>query len=177
MKLNKSIRYNLVVLAETISLLLLSLPRFTFFNYIKSKYLQLFFGAKIGRRVIFYPGVWIFTGRSLTVGDDVDFAKDVLITTDGGVTIGDRVLIGYRTQILSANHNIPPSPHRIFEAGHTKAPVNISDDVWIGANCIILPGVEIGEGSVIAAGSVVTKHVPAFSYAAGIPARVIKERI
>lgn len=177
MKLNKSIRYNLVVLVETISILLLSLPRFTFFNSIKSKYLELFFGAKIGRRVIFYPGVWIFTGRNLKVGDDVDFAKDVLITTDGGITIGDRVLIGYRTQILSGNHSVPPKPHRIFEAGHTKAPVKVGDDVWIGANSIILPGVEVGEGAIIAAGSVVTKNVPAFSYVAGIPARVIKGRI
>lgn len=176
MKLNKFIKYNSVVLAETVLLLLSSLPRFAVFNYIKSKYLMLIFGAKIGRRVIFYPGVWIFTGRNLKVGDDVDFAKDVIITTDGGVIIGDRVLIGYRTQILSANHNVPPKPQRIFEAGHTKAPVKIGDDVWIGANSIILPGVEIGEGAVIAAGSVVTKNVPAFSYAAGIPARIIKER-
>lgn len=166
-----------MVLVETTSLLLLCLPRFTFFNYIKSKYLVFFFGAKIGKRVIFYPGVWIFTGRNLNVGDDVDFAKDVLITTDGNVTIGNRVLIGYRTQILSGNHNVPPKPQRIFGAGHTKASVKIGDDVWIGANSIILPGVSIGEGAVIAAGSVVTKNIPAFSYAAGIPAQIIKERI
>lgn len=170
-------KYALVVAVETISWIVFLLPRFRLLNALKSAYLRRFFGAKIGTQVVFYPGVWIFTGRNLVVGDNVDFAKDVLITTDGGVTVGHRTLVGYRSQILSANHNVPPKPQRIFEAGHTKAPVKIGDDVWIGANSIILPGVEIGSGSVIAAGSVVTKNVPAFSYAAGVPARVIKERI
>lgn len=169
-------KYALVVAVETISWLIFLLPRFRMLNALKSSYLRIFFGAKIGKQVVFYSGVWIFTGRNLEVGDHVDFAKDVLITTDGGVSIGHRALIGYRTQILSANHNVPARPQLIFEAGHTKSPVRIGDDVWVGANCVILPGVEIGEGAVIAAGSVVTKHIPAFTYAAGIPARVIKDR-
>jgi acetyltransferase-like isoleucine patch superfamily enzyme len=169
-------KYAFVVAVETLSWLVFLLPRFRVVNAFKSAYLRLFFGAKVGKKVVFYPSVWIFTGRNLVVGDNVDFAKDVLVTTDGGVTIGHRTLIGYRTQILSGNHTVPPKPQRIFDSGHTKAPVKIGDDVWIGANTIILPGVEIGEGAVIAAGSVVTKNVPAFSYAAGIPARVIKER-
>jgi len=130
----------------------------------------------VGRRVVFYSGVWIFTGRNLKVGDDVDFAKDVLVTTDGGVVIGDRVLIGYRTQILSANHRVPLAPNRIFEAGHIKRPICIEDDVWIGANCVIVAGVRIGRGAVIAAGSVVTKNVDAFTYVGGVPAKFIKQR-
>lgn len=170
-------RYDLVVFVEMISWIIFQLPRFRLFNVFKSFYLRIFFRAKIGRRVIYYPSVWIFTGRNLVIGDDVDFAKDVLVTTDGGVSIGDRVLIGYRTQILSSNHNVPPKPERIFSAGHSKAPVVIDKDVWIGANCIILPGVTIGEGTIIAAGSVVTKSIPSFVYAAGIPARIIKERV
>lgn len=169
-------KYFLVVLIETISHLVFSLPRFRFIDFFKSYYLRLFMRAKIGRRVIYYSGVWIFPGRNLVVGDDVDFAKDVLVTTDGGVYIGNRVLIGYRTQILSSNHAVPAKPARIFNAGHVKAPVRIEDDVWIGANCTILPGVAVGEGSIVAAGSVVTRDVPPFTYVGGVPAKVIKER-
>ncbi|MFZ3183196.1 MAG: acyltransferase [Pseudomonas sp.] len=170
-------KYFLVVLVETISLLVFSLPRFRLLNLLKSFYLRLFMRAEIGRRVIYYPGIWIFTGRNLVVGDDVDFATGVLVTTDGGVYIGKRVLIGYRTQVLSSNHAVPVKPARIFSAGHIKAPVRIEDDVWIGANCTILPGVTVGEGSIVAAGSVVTRDVPPFTYVGGVPAKVIKERI
>lgn len=139
-------------------------------------YLKIFFGAKVGRRVVFYPGLWIFTGRNLTLGDDVDLAKGVLLTTDGGVAIGDRVLIGYRTQILSGNHRVPPIPARIFDAGHLKGPVSIGNDVWIGANCVIVAGVTIGEGAVVAAGSVVTKNVDPYTFVGGVPAKFIKAR-
>ncbi|MGR0306248.1 acyltransferase [Acinetobacter beijerinckii] len=170
-------RYDLVVLIETISCLIFKLPRFRLFNYFKSLYLRVFFKAKIGRRVIFYPDIWIFTGRKLILGDDVDLATGVLITTDGGVSIGDRTLVGYGTKILSSNHNVPKLPDRIFDSGHTKAPVMIGNDAWLGANCIILPGVTIGDGAVVAAGSVVTKDVPANVFVGGIPAKIIKERV
>jgi len=169
-------KYFFVVFVETVSWLIFLMPRFRVLNRLKSQYLRVLFKAKLGKRIVFYPGVWIFPGRNLIVGDDVDFAKGVLVTTDGGVSIGDRVLIGYNSHILSSNHNVPSIPHRIFEAGHAKSPVNIGDDVWIGAQCIILPGVSIGEGAVIAAGSVVTKDVPAFTYVAGVPAKSIKVR-
>lgn len=168
-------KYFLVVLYETCLYTLLWLPRFRFLNFIKSAVLRLL-GAKIGKRVVFYPGVWIMPGRKLVLGDDVDLAYGVLLTTGGGMTIGDRTLIGYRTQILSTNHVIPPKGERIFNAGHVGKAVTISNDVWIGANCVILPGVTIGEGAVIAAGAVVTKDIPPHCIAAGVPAKVIRER-
>lgn len=166
---------NVVVTFEMVMRLLFSLPRYGCFNGLKAALLKLL-GAKIGRRVTFYPGVWIAPGRNLVVGDDVDFALDVLVTTGGGVEIGDRALIGYRTQILSTNHTIPPDQGRIFDAGHDAKPVKIENDVWIGANCLILPGVTVGEGAVVAGGSVVTKPVEPFTIVGGAPARVIKER-
>lgn len=170
------IKYGFVVFVETISFLIFMLPRFRTLNYLKGLYLRIFFGAKIGKRVVFYPNIWVFTGRKLVLGDDVDLATGVLVTTDGGVTIGDRTLVGYGTKILSSNHKVPKLPNKIFDSGHTKAPVLIKNDVWIGANCIILPGVTIGEGSIVAAGSVVTKDVPSHVYVAGVPAKVIKVR-
>lgn len=169
-------KYVIVCWIEFFSQLIFMLPRFRSLNYIKSLYLRVFFGAKVGKRVIFYSNIWIFTGRNLTLGDDVDLATGVLITTDGGVFIGDRTLVGYGTKILSSNHNVPKLPGRIFDSGHTKAPVRIGKDAWLGANCIILPGVTIGNGAIVAAGSVVTKDVPPNVFVGGIPAKIIKER-
>lgn len=170
-------KYMFVCWVEFISQIIFMLPRFRVLNYLKSLYLRYCFKAKIGKRVVFYSNIWIFTGRNLTLGDDVDLATGVLITTDGGVSIGDRTLVGYGTKILSSNHNVPPLPNRIFDSGHKKAPVTIKNDVWIGANCVILPGVTIGEGSIVAAGSIVTKNVPSNVYVGGIPAKIIKERV
>ncbi|MBR1446732.1 MAG: acyltransferase [Alloprevotella sp.] len=90
--------------------------------------------------------------------------------------MGDRTLIGYRTQIISGDHNIPKDHGRIFGAGYNRKKVVIENDVWIGANCIITSNVKIGEGAVIGAGSVVTHDIPAFTIVAGVPARIIKNR-
>lgn len=165
----------LVCSFETCLRFIFSLPRFRTLNYIKASFLKLQ-GAKIGKRVVFYPGVWIATGKNLEVGDDVDIALEVLITTNGGVKIGDRTLIGYRTQIISSNHVIPESRGRIFGAGHKGEPITIENDVWIGANCLILPGVTIGQGAVVGGGSVVTRNVKPFTIVAGCPAKLLRER-
>lgn len=166
----------LVISYEVIMSVLFSLPRYKICNYLKKMFLELN-GAVIGKEVTFYPGVWIAPGRNLVVGDKVDFALGVLVTTSGGVAIGDRTLIGYRAQILSTNHRIPPDKGRIFDAGHILQKVVIGKDVWIGANSIILPGVNIGEGAVIAAGSVVTRNVDPFVIVGGNPAKTLKSRI
>lgn len=168
-------KYFFVVSAETLMQMLFLLPRYRVFNVIKSIFLRLM-GAKVSSRVVFYSGVWIFPCRGLQLGENVDLAKDVLITTSGGVDIGDRTLVGYRTQILSSNHIIPKGRECIFSSGHVHKKVTIHNDVWIGANCIILPGVEIGEGAVVAAGSVVTKNVKPFEVVGGTPAKLIKVR-
>ncbi len=165
----------IVVSYELVQRLLFSLPRYTFFNALKSLFLRAL-GAKIGKRAVFYPGVFIAPPEKLEAGDDVDFALDVMITTSGTVKIGSRVLIGYRTQITSSNHRIPPRPGRIFGSSHDHLPVVIGDDVWIGGNCLIMPGVTIGEGAIIAGGAVVTKDVEPYSIVGGIPARLIKYR-
>jgi acetyltransferase-like isoleucine patch superfamily enzyme len=133
-------------------------------------------GAKVGRRVVFYPGVWIAPGRKLVLGDDVDLATGVIVTTSGGVTIGARTLVGYRAQILSTNHVVPDGQAAIFTSGHEKKPVCIGEDAWIGAQAIILPGVSIGKGAVVAAGSVVSKDVDDYTIVAGVPARLIRRR-
>ena len=160
---------------ESLSFLIFSLPRHKPFNFFKSNYLRLQ-GATIGKHITYYPGIRINPGINIKLGNYVDLAWGVIITTKGGVEIGDRTLIGYRSQILSANHEIPPNRGKIFNAGHIPNKITIENDVWIGANCIITPGVEIGEGAVVAAGSVVTKNVKSFTIVGGVPAKLIKSR-
>ena len=82
----KSIKYFFVVLFEFLMVLLFTLPRFRLLNFFKSLFLRLM-GAKIGKRVVFYPGVWIMTGKNLFIGDDVDLAKDVIITSKEGLVL------------------------------------------------------------------------------------------
>ena len=173
--MNKSVKNFLICSFEMISAIVFILPRHKLFNIVKSNFLRLL-SAKIGKNITYYPGIKISPGTNLKLGDHVDLAWGVLITTAGGVEIGDRSLVGYNTMIFSANHVIPPGIDKIFYAGHEKKKVTIANDVWIGAGCIILPGVNIGEGAIVAAGSIVTKNVEPFSMVAGVPARLIKNR-
>lgn len=173
--MNKQLKNFLVCSYESLSFVVFSFPRHRFFNIIKNNYLRIQ-GAKVGSGITYYPGVKIIPGSNISLGDNVDLAWGVIITTKGGVEIGDRTLIGYRSMLLSSNHNIPDNGGRIFDAGHLPQKITLENDVWVGANCIITAGVVIGEGAVIAAGSVVTKNVEPFTIVGGVPAKVIKKR-
>lgn len=164
-----------VISYETVMAFLFSMPRYRTLNTIKSYFLRLN-GAKVGKRVVFYPGIWIAPGRNLELGDDVDLALNVQIETSGGVTIGDRSLIGYGTKIFSRNHNVPSGHGNIFGVGHSFKAVSIGNDVWLGANVIVLPGRTIGDGAIVGAGSVVTKDVAAYTVVAGNPAKLVRVR-
>ncbi len=165
----------LVCTLELFASLVFALPRHKIFNFIKANYLRLF-GSRIGKGITFYPNIKLNPGNHLILGDHVDLAWGVLMTTSGGIEIGDRTLIGYRTMIFSANHVIPEARAPIFTSGHIKKKVTIGPDVWIGAGSIIMPGVTIGEGAIVAGGSVVTKDVAPFTVVGGVPAKLIKER-
>ena len=96
-------------------------------------------------------------------------------TIIGPVTIGSHVNLAQGITVTALNHNFSDAEKRIDEQGVLTAPVTIEDDIWIGANATILPGVSIGQHSVVAAGAVVTKDVPPHSLGAGVPAKVIKQ--
>lgn len=96
-------------------------------------------------------------------------------TIIGPVTIGSHVNLAQGITVTALNHNFEDSDKRIDEQGVSTTPVTIEDDIWIGANAVILPGVTIGNHSVVAAGAVVTKNVPAHSLVAGVPANIIKQ--
>lgn len=96
-------------------------------------------------------------------------------TIIGPVTIGNHVNLAQGITVTALNHNFSDAEKRIDEQGVSTKPVVIEDDIWIGANAVILPGVTIGSHSVVAAGSVVTKDVPPHSLVAGVPAKIIKQ--
>jgi acetyltransferase-like isoleucine patch superfamily enzyme len=96
-------------------------------------------------------------------------------TIIGPVTIGNHVNLAQGITVTALNHNFEDSNKRIDEQGVSTNPVTIEDDIWIGANAVILPGVTIGHHSVVAAGAVVTKDVPPHSLVAGVPAKIIKQ--
>lgn len=96
-------------------------------------------------------------------------------TIIGPVTIGCHVNLAQGITVTALNHNFEASDKRIDEQGVSTTPVTIEDDIWIGANAVILPGVTIGNHSVVAAGAVVTKNVPPHSLVAGVPAKIIKQ--
>lgn len=93
----------------------------------------------------------------------------------GPVTIGNHVNLAQGIIVTALNHNFEDTNKRIDEQGISTNPVTIEDDIWIGANAVILPGVTIGHHSVVAAGAVVTKNVPPHSLVAGVPAKIIKQ--
>jgi acetyltransferase-like isoleucine patch superfamily enzyme len=96
-------------------------------------------------------------------------------TIIGPVDIGNHVNLAQGITVTALNHNFSDTNKRIDEQGVSTNPVTIEDDVWVGANAVILPGVTIGEHCVVAAGAVVTKDVPPHSLVAGVPAKVIKQ--
>jgi acetyltransferase-like isoleucine patch superfamily enzyme len=96
-------------------------------------------------------------------------------TIIGPVTIGSHVNLAQGITVTALNHNFEESSKRIDEQGVTTKPVIIGNDIWIGANAVLLPGVTIGDHSIVAAGAVVTKDVPPHSLVAGVPAKIIKK--
>ena len=113
--------------------------------------------------------------RRVSIGDCSGIGMDCVI--QGGVKIGKNVMMGPQVFIYTQNHcheriDIP----MITQGYEEEKPVVIEDDVWIGSRVTILPGVHIGEGSIIGASAVVTKNVPAYAIVGGNPARVLKSR-
>jgi acetyltransferase-like isoleucine patch superfamily enzyme len=125
-----------------------------------------------------YSVVESFACINNAVGDVIigDYTRIGLHNTIiGPVTIGSHVNLAQGITVTALNHNFEDTNRRIDEQGVSTTPVIIGDDVWIGANAVILPGVHIGNHCVVAAGAVVTKDVPAHSLVAGVPAKIIKQ--
>ena len=121
--------------------------------------------------------VAVFTPLHINYGKHTKIGKNVFINFDcvfldlGGITIEDNVLIAPKVSLLSEGHPISSKDRQSLVPGR----IHIKKNVWIGANATILPGVTIGENSVVAAGAVVSKDVPDNTIVGGIPAKIIKD--
>jgi acetyltransferase-like isoleucine patch superfamily enzyme len=127
--------------------------------------------------ILFCTGIISQKGRGIIIGDRTGISARAYFAGQGGITIGNDVIMGPNVQIFSENHNYSDDKMTIKEQGVDKRPVFIGNNCWIGGGTTILAGVIIGDGCVIAAGSVVTKPMPGDSIVAGVPAKVIRCRL
>lgn len=158
-------------LKEFALLLLASLP-LDVGNRIRSFFLR-YFLHELGRRTIFYSGFYIANPECVSIGSNCTFARRLFITGAGGVRVGDWVGFGPDVKVWSVNHRFddPDQPWQL--QGWDKKPVVIEDDVWLGANVFVMPGVTIGKGTIVSASTVVARNVPPYAIVAGNPGRIV----
>ena len=118
-----------------------------------------------------FPPFYTDCGKNIKVGKNVFINSGCRFQDQGGITIGDGVLIGHNVVLATLNHDIDPRKRGTMH----PAPITIGNDVWIGANATVVPGVTIGDGAIIAAGAVVTKDVPPNVIVGGVPAKILKK--
>ncbi|WP_338110670.1 acyltransferase [Roseivirga pacifica] len=115
-------------------------------------------------------------GEGMSIGDNSNIGPYSYIGCSGKITIGNNVMMGPRVSMFAENHNYSDTSIPMKEQGVSLSEIVVNNDCWIASNATILAGVTIGEGSIIAAGAVVTKDIPPYSIVAGNPAKVIKSR-
>ena len=128
-------------------------------------------GAKLSHHITFYGGFQIRNPQGIKIAEGVSIGPKVLLDGRRGLTIGKSVVIAYDAIIWTLNHDY----NDVHFCGK-GAPVVIGDYAWICCRSVILPGITIGEGAVVASGAVVTKNVEPYTIVGGIPAKVIGAR-
>jgi maltose O-acetyltransferase len=132
---------------------------------------------RVGEGAFYLDLIVFLNGDRIELGDRVGFNYGCFVNGYGGLTIGDDCIFGPYVMIHTANHVVDDATQPIGEQGwRDEGPTTIGNGVWVGMGACILPGVTIGDGGVVGAGAVVTHDLPAFSIAAGNPARVLRER-
>ena len=129
------------------------------------------FGAKIGKEVHTYSSTRIYMPWNLEIGDWSGLGEDVFVYSLGKVRIGNNVTISYRSHLCAGTHNLHDPLLPLL-----KPPIVIEDDVWIGTDAFIGPGITIGKLAIVGARGVVVKTVASQSIVAGNPARLIGHR-
>ncbi|MDU0967917.1 MAG: DapH/DapD/GlmU-related protein [Actinomycetaceae bacterium] len=128
-------------------------------------------GEPVADSVRVFPPFYSDFGLHLHIGADTFINSGVHVQDQGGVFLGERVLVGHDVVFATVNHDLAPKRRGVL----TTAPIHVGDDVWIGAKAVILPGVTIGEGAVVAAGAVITRDVEPYTVVGGVPAKAIKQ--
>ncbi len=137
-------------------------------------------GIKIGDGVHIRRGTTLYTGDgpkgSIAIGNGTMINYNCSLLGDGGITLGNNVLVSPGVVITSFQHGFSDLSKPIVEQAPKLAPVVIEDDVYIGSNAVLCPGVRIGRGAVVGAGAIVTRDIEGASVAFGVPAQVQKKR-
>lgn len=148
-------------------------PMGMFFNSIRIGVLRGL--MKIGNHTKVQPGFKFGQRDIIVIGDHCQVNEDVYIQS---AMIGNYVMIAQHVAILAVTHNFEAIDVPIILQGSTGVkPVIINDDVWIGRNVVVMPGITIGKGAIVGAGAVVTKDVPPYAIVGGVPAKVIRYRV
>lgn len=129
--------------------------------------------GKCGDRVFIEEGVHMAYGCHLFLEGSFYANFNLSVVDDGNIYIGDACMIGPNVTLCTTGHPADPDYRRMV--AHYSLPIHIGENVWIGSNAVILPGVTIGDNSIIGAGAVVTKDIPANVVAVGNPCRVLRE--
>lgn len=140
-------------------------------------------GVKIGNNfslgknsIIECTGVIRELGEGLVIGDDVGISPNAFISVRGTVKIGSSTIFGPGVSLFSENHIFKDKDTPIYLQGASRKGIEIGEDCWIGANAVILDGVKIGKGAIVAAGATVNKDVDDYTIVGGVPAKVISKR-
>lgn len=131
---------------------------------------------KVGRQVFIAQRVSIRHAYNLELGHHVGINQDCIIHCRGGVTIGNHVYFGQKVVVNTGDHHYEAADRTIWDQGAFYRPVRIGNDVFLGLGCIIMPGVTVADGTVVAAGAVVTRDTEPYSVVAGVPARTLHYR-
>jgi acetyltransferase-like isoleucine patch superfamily enzyme len=128
-------------------------------------------GKKVDDTFVLIPPIYSDFGLNINIGKNVFVNHACTFMDRGGITLEDNVLIGPKVNLITTNHPLEPTERRAT----ISRPIVIKKNAWIGAAATILPGVTIGENSIIASGAVVTTDVPPNTIAGGVPAKIIKK--
>jgi acetyltransferase-like isoleucine patch superfamily enzyme len=128
-------------------------------------------GRPLPARVTIYPPFYTDHGLRLDLAEGVFINQGCTFLDYAGIRLGERVMIGPKVTFITSGHPVDPAERRLYLTG---APIDVAENVWIGAGATILPGVSIGRDAVIAAGAIVADDVPAASLVAGAKATVLR---
>jgi len=131
---------------------------------------------KAGKKVLVFPACILHWLENCEFGENVSIHDFCYIDAIGGIKIGNNIRIAHNCSLISGRHEYDVLGKTIFESGYSTAPISIGDDVWLGTGVVVLQGVTIGQGCVIAANSVVNQDVEPYSVVGGVPAKFIRKR-